>query len=566
MTPALTPTGLTLALVGGAFTLAGAVLAAWPLLALGLVLVSVLLFLYVMFVPAGAMLRRRNLELAWWVPASESAGGALVADRPLSLQIMLRNRSPFHLTVRQMRIVASSSIKLERSDTGLRALVPARREVRLGLRATPRSSGYWFFQGVLVQVTDRFGAFELQLYYPSLFSIKVFPPLGLIREPIPFSPRTGASHERVGTRLLRQRGLGSDLREIREHIPGDPFKNIAWKATARTRKLMVRELESEILVTHWLLLDISSTMRSQRPGRAKLDYGLGLCAALARVALDAGDRVGLLTFDHRIYSQVKPGDGHAQLYRLVERLIELNNVVDEDLTDPTDQELLSAVAEYLAYQEGTSVAVRAKLPAGVTAFEAGVMRGPGGQLFNAEALMRQLRKGIQARADNAPRGFERGIVASTEEARIMRLFCRLSGLEIPYRRHSPLVSKERGMAEALQRAGASRRSQFIVLISDLEEISEDHMVLDSLRLARKRGHGIVVVAPSTPDFFPEARTEHSRRVAAIFSARAHRNRATLTSRIEGLGVPVLAAGPRDALPLILKRLARYRALRSGRPM
>ena len=70
----------------------------------------------------------------------------------------------------------------------------------------------------------------------------------------------------------------------------------------------------------------------------------------------------------------------------------------------------------------------------------------------------------------------------------------------------------------------------------------------------------------TPDFFPEAHTGHSRRVAAIFSARARRKRATLSSRVEGLGIPVLAAGPADALPLILKRLARYRALRSGRPM
>lgn len=122
------------------------------------------------------------------------------------------------------------------------------------------------------------------------------------------------------------------------------------------------------------------------------------------------------------------------------------------------------------------------------------------------------------------------------------------------------------MAEALQKSGASRSSQFIVLVSDLEEINEDRMVLDALRLARKRGHGIVVVAPSAPRFFPEADSDHGRRVAAIFSARARRKRTALASRIEGLGVPVLAAGPRDALPLILRRLARYRALRSGRPV
>lgn len=564
MTPALTPTGLALLAAGCAFLLTGAALAAWPLLALGFAQISLLLFFYVVFVPASAMLRRRNLELAWWVPAGETHGGALVADRPLALNIMLRNRSPFRLTVRRMEIVASSAIAMERK--GLRALVPGRREVRLEISATPRSPGYWFFQGVLVQVTDRFGVFGLQLYYPSLLGIKVFPPLGLVREPIPFSPRTGASHERVGTRLLRQRGLGTDLREIREHIPGDPFKRIAWGATARMRKLMVRELESEVLVTHWLLLDISSTMRSRRPGRAKLDYGLGLCAALARAALDAGDRVGLATFDHRIYSQVKPGDGQAQLYRIVERLIELNNVVDEDLTDLTEPELLGAVAEYLAYQEGAAVAVQGKLPNGVLAPEAGVVEGPGGKLFNAEAMLRRVRQGIQEREAGAPRSWTREVVGSSELSRLARLYCRLSGLEIPYHRHSPIISKERGMAEALQRAAASRSSQFIVLVSDLEEINEDRMVLDALRLARKRGHGVVVVAPFAPHFFPEAETGHAHRVAAIFSARARRRQGELVGKIERLGVQVVEAAPGDALPLILRRLARYRILRSGRPV
>jgi hypothetical protein len=117
--------------------------------------------------------------------------------------------------------------------------------------------------------------------------IKVFPRLGVGRSPIPFRPRTGALHERAGQRTVRQVGLGSDLREIREHIPGDPFKRIAWKATARMRKLMVREFESEIVVTHWLLLDVSSTMRAGGPGRSKLDYGLSLCAGFSLLTLFA---------------------------------------------------------------------------------------------------------------------------------------------------------------------------------------------------------------------------------------------------------------------------------------
>ena len=226
MSPSLTRTGIILVGVASVFVLAGVVLSVWPLLAIGMAQLSAVLVLYILFVPPSAMLRRRNLELAWWIPAGELAGGALVADRQVNLHVLLRNRTPYKLSVPRLNIMVSSAIDLQ--DTVLATQLPAREEVHLRVKATPRCSGHWFFQGALVNVTDRFGVFALQLYYPNLLGIKVFPYLGAGREMIPFRPRTGASHERVGLRLVRQRGLGSDLREIRDHTPGDPFNLIDW--------------------------------------------------------------------------------------------------------------------------------------------------------------------------------------------------------------------------------------------------------------------------------------------------------------------------------------------------
>ena len=562
MTPSLTPSGLILALVGSAFVVAGTLAGAWPLLAIGFTQVSALLVLYLLMLPASAMLRRQNLELAWWVPVGQTGGGALVADRPMSLQIMLRNRTPFRLAVQRIQVMASSAIQMR--EAALSALLLPRQEVTLEARFTPLASGHWFFQGALVDLTDRFRVFRLQLYYPNLMEIKVFPYLGTTREPIPFQPRTGASHERAGLRLLRQRGLGSDLREIRNHIPGDPFKRIAWKATARTRKLMVREFESEVLVTHWLLLDISSTMRSRRPGRSKLDYGLTLCAAFARLAIDAGDRVGLITFDHRVYNQVKPGDGQTQLYRIVERLMELHNIVDEDLTDLTDEELYGAVAQYMAYQEGVDVSLQGKAPSPDIAQQAGLVLGPRGEVYDRGVMIKHLDRVLEQRRHSGSRRWWSRIVSSDPQTARLRLFCRLSGLEIPYRRQSPLVSKDAGMAEAVHRAGLSRQSQFILLISDLEEIGDLNTVLDSLRLARKRGHSIVAAAPLAPAFYAPTDEAHSERVQSILALRAERQRREVARRIERAGISVLSTTPKDVLPLVLRRLARLRVARTGR--
>jgi uncharacterized protein (DUF58 family) len=409
-----------------------------------------------------------------------------------------------------------------------------------------------------LQLTDRFGLFALHLYYPNLMGIKVFPRFGAPRATIPFRPSTGAFHERAGLRTVRQPGLGSDLREIRDHISGDPFKRIAWKATARRNRLMVREFESEILVTHWILLDISSTMRSGPPGRAKLDHAISLCASFVRLALDAGDRAGLITFDHRIFSQIRPSDGKPQLYRIIESLMELFRIVDEDLTDLTEAELFASVAEYLTYQEGINLARPGRPPSPRDPAWARLVRGPQGQLYDADLADLTVTRLLQKRSQRPD-----PLAAGSDRTVRLRQFCRLSGLEIPYRQHSFLRGKEHGMAEAIHQAGTSRHSQFILLVTDLEEISEAKRIIDALRLARKRHHSLTVVTPLALAKDPSEIDSHEQRVQHIFDLRAERQRRSVRRHIEKLGIPVLTATAQDALPVLLRRLSRLRTQLTG---
>lgn len=543
-------------LVAGGLLLSGGLLVSWPLLSLGFVQLSVLLVLYILFVPHAALLRRRQIEFAWWVPASQRAGGALAAGQAAKLHLLLRNYSPYHFGSVTMNILCSPAIRLQPGAT-FDIAVPAAHEVREQLDITPMAAGYWFFHGLKMTVTDRLGLFLLQAYFPNLLSIKVFPQLAVASRLVPFRPRTGASHERAGRRLLRQRGLGSDLRELRDHTPGDPFKRIAWKATARTGKLMVREFESEIVVTQWLLLDVSPSMRTGRPGKTKLDYGLALCAGLSRLAIESGDRVGLITFDTRIYTQVPPRDGKPQLYQLIDRLMELHNIVDEDLTDLTDAELYSAVADYLAYQEGVNVRVRGTPPPGSPLWD-DIVQGVGNKLIDLDAMVRAVRTSLKhGRNTGAPSWWSR-VVASSPEAAQLRLYCRLRGLEIPYRRPSPLAGKHQGMADAIARAATSRASRMLLIISDLEEIAQEQSVITSLGLARRRNHSIAVVAPYAPAFFETRGGSHEARVRNAMTLRHQRERARIKMSIERLGVPILSASPDEPVDRLLMQMARLR--------
>lgn len=558
MTPALTRFGFGLAFVAGIFVALGAFLSEPLVVALGSIQFSAICLAYAFFVAKAASMRQQLFETAWWVPASHSRGGALVAGGPLELHLLLRNSSRYAISRITVQVLHSSAIQMENESTDL--AVGPESEIRLKLSATAHAAGYWFFHGLLVNALDRWGIFKLQLYYPNPLAIKVFPPLAAIHQPLPFAPQTGAVEERSGPRVLRQRGMGTDFRELREHQPGDPFRRIAWNATARARKLMVREVENEIVATHWLLLDVSPTMRRGAIGHSQLDVGASLCAGLARRSLLAGDRVGLLTFDTRLVGNLAAKDGKPQLYRIIEHLMELHSIIDEDLTDVMDSELVSTAARYLAYQEGTSVRWKSKLKRGEPIPE-GIAEGASDELYDFERLLQAVEQSL---VDRRPAGSPR--LARTDVDRhkpmmMLRHFCRQRGIELPYRSESPLQSKTQGMAEAIARAAASRASQSIVLVCNLEELDETKPVYDALALCRKHHHQVAVVMPSVISPAKRQQSNHQSRVERIVSLRHRRQQDVLRRDIARLGIPVLTINGDDEDNLLSQQLAVMRQIK-----
>lgn len=563
MRPSLTTGGKSVLATAGLFILGGVIVRSWPLVSLGGIALVMLLAAMILFYPRTILLGRRKLEVAWWIPPSETAGGALMVGNPFGLQLFLRNRSPYNLGRAEIGVLHSEPLEMLSADPA--TLIAKGAEVELSLQARSRSAGHWFFYGVTLRLVGPLGLYQVIAYYPLPLTTRIFPRFAPIRASVPHRPRTGTPHERSGRHPLKLRGLGGDLREIRDHQHGDPFKNIAWKATARMRKLMVKEYESEIMVTHYVVLDISWSMRAGDFGASKLDYGVDLAASFARWAIESGDRVGLVTFDSRVYSKIRPSDGRPHLAKIIDRLMELRNIVDEDLTNLTQGELVRAVAEFMLYQDGVNVRIGTAPPPDSELWNR-IVADHLGNLYDYKALAHWVDQYLekQQRGKHPTRWWRR-VVAKSPELRNLRRFCQLRGIDLPYRSGDDVHgSKDAGLADAIGQASASRGSQFILLISDLEGITTEGGVMRALAMAVRKHHHPVLIVPNTPLFGPKPVNEESRAVADILRADEDRRTARLRREVAKLGVPVLQASPEDALMLLLQRLARLRRLRSGR--
>src|SRR5262249_54976257 len=222
----------------------------------------------------------------------------------------------------------------------------------------------------------------------------------------------GALHEQVGLHHVRRRGLSGELRELREHTHGDPFKFIAWKATARRQQLLVRDLENEIVPTHVVLLAVGAGMRAGARGRTPLDWASDSAAALAKASINNGDRIGLVGYDTRPVVELAPDTGHHHSLQLVDRLLDTRTIVDEDLTDVTAGELVALVARYLAHQEAIDVRIKQAPPLDDPRWSS-IQAGPDGQLYDVAAtgrLCRRLIEMMSGRADkpaNVPPAVQR---------------------------------------------------------------------------------------------------------------------------------------------------------------
>ncbi len=519
------------ALVGGVgMVLLGVLLASPPATALGGALLVGLTLAFTMTMPLGRRVRRHRLEFAWWLAHAEpgSGGGAVVPGKPFDVRCFLRHRGAMQLALRELVPVAPGGAQVVGGDPDALVLAPNAR-TDFTFRLIAPAVGRVVLHGLAVTLPGPLGLFEVPLYFPNPLVIKVLPQAALRSA---MAPRTitGLPVERSGTSLRRPTGSGTELREIRELRPGDPFKSIAWKASARAGKLLVREVEQEVQETRYVILDVSGTMRGGEPGRRKIDFAVEAAAAEARRAIDQGDRIGLVTVDGRLLAHVAPNDGRTHLLKVFEALLDATEAVDEDLTEVDDAEAAAVVGRYVRQQDGID-------------FSRGEGRG-----WNVPMLVRHVSDALAGVEDR-----ER-VRASSPAGALLRRFCRVRGIPLPYRPDPRDGAKGPGLAAALREAGGrSRTPMSIVVITDLDGTGAPDGLVAAVKLLRLHGHAVSLVVPDGTTYVPAPEDPVERSVYDVYARSERRRIEDARALLAPLAVPVLRATADDKPGLVLVR-------------
>lgn len=255
----------------------------------------------------GLWLRRSSLGAERRAAAAVSLGEPdlietrVVSNSPRPLRLELRQTLPELLEPRSLRRAA-----LLRPGETLTLEVPVRGVMRGRAPLPPLAAAAGLF-GLVERVVALGGPAEI-LVLPNLRAVAAI-----------HAKLNSFFLRALGSRMSARLGKGREFDRLREYVPGDEPRDVAWKATARRGKLIVREYRLDRSQDVLVCLDAGHRMEARVASLTKLDHAVNASVLLAYMCNRMEDRSSLVWFSTDVHVALAPGRGRAHLVRFTER-------------------------------------------------------------------------------------------------------------------------------------------------------------------------------------------------------------------------------------------------------
>lgn len=198
--------------------------------------------------------------------------------------------------------------------------------VRISTPLLPRRRGDLRSPGVAVRSLGPLGIAGRQRLLAVTGQLRSLPAFGS-RKHLP--SRLARLRELDGRAAVRTRGQGTEFDSLREYVRGDDIRSIDWRASARTRSVVVRTWQPERDRRVILVLDTSRTSAGRIEDVPRLDSAMDAALLLGSLAARAGDRVDFLAGDRLVRSRLRLRSSKDIAGRLSEAMADLEPVIAE---------------------------------------------------------------------------------------------------------------------------------------------------------------------------------------------------------------------------------------------
>lgn len=117
----------------------------------------------------------------------------------------------------------------------------------------------------------------------------------------------------LGMRQAPQIGKGREFDRLRDYVRDDDYRDIAWKASARHGRLIVREFRMERSQDILLCLDRGHRMAARVEQITRLDHAVNASVLIGYICNRMEDKTGIVAFDTAVDKGLPSGRGAAHL-------------------------------------------------------------------------------------------------------------------------------------------------------------------------------------------------------------------------------------------------------------
>jgi uncharacterized protein (DUF58 family) len=231
------------------------------------------------------------------------------------LGIYIENRYSLSVAV---GIIDEIPVQFQKRDVWFKTSLKAGEHKLISYLLRPLKRGEYEFGSIRVFVRSPLGLVSRRFNFGQAETLPVYPSFLQMRkyELMAISNRL----TEIGIKKIRRLGHSLEFEQIKNYVPGDDYRNINWKASARQGSLMTNSYTDEKSQQVYCVIDKSRAMKMPFEGLSLLDYAINASLVLSNVALLKEDKAGLITIAEKVGSVIPADKKHTQINKILEIL------------------------------------------------------------------------------------------------------------------------------------------------------------------------------------------------------------------------------------------------------
>ncbi len=256
-----------------------------------------------LFIPANPLTMHRQCQEKW----------SLGDENPVVLH--LRNNS-----ILPWRCEVWDELPVELQERKFRlyvALGPLQKQ-ELAYSVKPLKRGLYRYGNIRVILKTLIGILGRRVSADLQAKVAVYPSFVQLRKYSLYTLQNLARFH--GFKRIRRIGLSYEFEQIKEYVQGDDIRHINWKATGKTTSLKTNHFTEEKAQPVYIVIDKSRPMNMAFDGMTLLDYAVNAGLVVSNIAIQKGDKAGLLTFSDKLGSAIRADNSPGQMRRIMDAL------------------------------------------------------------------------------------------------------------------------------------------------------------------------------------------------------------------------------------------------------